>query len=75
MKTITVGLRINGETGFQFFGFDQVNEAIRCGGRVVSVDPGDVVLNEAGSEDGNAIVKFTGYTMVIVTDEQDGKTI
>jgi hypothetical protein len=65
MREIEVGLRIDVQTGLSFFGMDEVNELIRKGGRVVSVEPGGAIMQKLGEDADNVRMTLSGFSLKI----------
>jgi hypothetical protein len=67
MQEIKVGIRIDPEKGISFFGIDEVNDLIRSGVSVTSIEPGGAVLRNLGTtEDGNERMALAGCDLKVV---------
>jgi hypothetical protein len=69
MMEIVLGIRISGETGISFFGIDEVNEEIRKGKRIVSIEPGDAIVEKISEEGGKAQLALAGGNVRIVLND------
>jgi hypothetical protein len=65
MREVEVGLRIDMQTGLSFFGTDEVNELIRQGGRVVSVEPGGAIMRKLGEDAENVRMTLSGFSLKV----------
>jgi hypothetical protein len=62
-KQVKIGFRIDSKAGVQFFGIDDLNEQIREGGRVLSIQQGDTILLKGGEDDKNIGTVISGWEM------------
>ena len=72
IRTLEVGLRIDSEKGFIFFGMDEVNNLLLEGGKVVLIEPGGVITQELGNDAEG--VKFTLIGFVIAVNIEQRET-
>ena len=70
MKEISVGVRI-AEEGLEFFGTDEVNDLLKRGYQVASIEPGEAMV-EAESEDssepaetGEPVYTLAGFSVTV----------
>ncbi len=54
MKQLTIGIQIT-EEGLEFFGIDEVNELLKEGYRVISLEEGEALLETIEMEDDEAV--------------------
>jgi hypothetical protein len=69
MREVEVGLRFDVQTGLSFFGTDEVNELIRQGARVVSVEPGGAIMRKLGEDAENVQLTLTGFSLNVRIEE------
>jgi len=62
---IEVGLRLGGATPLQFeyFGLQAINDLLVKGARILSVREGAVLARQTGTQDENAVMQWTGFTV------------
>jgi len=68
MEKLEVGIRIRPAEGVAFFGLDEVNQRIAAGARVVAVEPGSLVMEKTGEEDGHVQMLFSGCQILVVLE-------
>jgi hypothetical protein len=67
-EEVLIGGRFTNETGLSFFGTDKVNDLIKAGAKVVSVEPEDAVMNKVGESEGEVILVLGGFNIKVVLD-------
>ena len=65
MHKMMVGARVDGQSAPDFFGWDEVNDLIRHGMRVVAVAPGEFYQ---GDLDGAGVHAIVWYSMIVLDD-------
>lgn len=68
MQEIDVGIRIDPESGISFSGLDLVNDLIKRGAVVKSIEPGGAVMRKLGDDPENAMLTLCGCDMKVVLD-------
>lgn len=66
MKELTIGLRIDRETGLSFFGIDEVNQVIGLGGRVCSIQPGQAIMEKMGEDEKGVRLSLAGFSIRVI---------
>jgi hypothetical protein len=61
---VEIGLRV-GPKGLNFFGLEEVNNAINQGRSVVSIQPGDAIMEKRGEDSGNVRLALTGFKVKV----------
>ena len=69
MKTVSLGIRVDVKKGIGFFGLEEVNQAIRRGGRVVEIRPGGAIMTKLGEDGENVQLTLTGCDVEVVLEE------
>lgn len=69
MRTIEVGIRVDVHNGLQFFGTEDVNDLLKGGARIVSLDPGGAIMRKLGEEGGNVQLTLSGFSLQVVLEE------
>lgn len=69
MQQISIGIRFN-EEGLEFFGTEEVNRLIEQGHRVVRIEPGEALVEEADAEDEEDAFILAGCQMNVVLEEK-----
>jgi hypothetical protein len=65
MHKMMVGARVHGQNAPDFFGWDEVNDLIRHGMKVVAVVPGEFYQ---GDLDGTGVREMVWYTVIVLDD-------
>ena len=60
---IDIGLRVRPKV--EFFGIQEVNELIRQGRNVVSIEPGEALMEKLGEDQGNVRLAFSGFRIKV----------
>jgi hypothetical protein len=69
MREISIGIRIDMQEGLSFYGLEEVNALINCGGRVTSIEAGGVLMQEL-REDGEEVhLTLSGCEMKVLVDD------
>jgi hypothetical protein len=69
MKEIKVGLKNSEITGLSFFGLDEVNAAIKNGGKVVSMKEGSAIMKKAELDDDNTRLILIGFSILVIVED------
>lgn len=69
MRTIEVGIRVDVHNGLQFFGTEDVNDLLRSGARVVSLDPGGAIMRKLGEDGENVQLTLSGFSLQVVLED------
>jgi len=65
MSEVEVGIRIDMHDGLSFFGTEEVNDLIRRGGRVVTIEPGGAIMRKLGEDAGNVSLTLSGFSLKV----------
>jgi hypothetical protein len=68
MHEVMVGIRFEDQADPFFFGWDEVNEHIRHGMKVVALEPGDVFGEQSAENDTSESRLTTWYFKVVLDD-------
>ena len=71
METVTLGIRIDREAGVGFFGFEEINQRIEAGARVVEVRPGGAIMTKLGEDGDHVSLTLSGCDLEVVLETQD----
>ena len=69
MKVVEVGLRA-GETGFSFFGIDEVNDLLRQGRQVGAIEPGAAIMEKRGEDSEKVRLGFVGFKVNVLFGDE-----
>ncbi len=69
-KIVEVGLRIDENGKLGFFGLDEVNERIKTGKKVSSLEEGRALMKKSGETEDTVKVKFEGFSIAVVIEEE-----
>ena len=59
-KQIEIGIRWHPDHGHRFFGIDEVNECLKQGATITSIEEGGVLMTETGRDAGKVSVFYSG---------------
>jgi hypothetical protein len=69
MKKIKVGLRFSEIDGVSFFGLDEVNESIKQGKEVISIEEGGAIMEKLESDEESIQLTLKGFSMFIIIED------
>ena len=69
MKEIGVGIRIDPETGISSTGIDEVNQLIKRGAIVISIEPGGAIMRKLGEDAEDVRLTLSGCEMKVILDD------
>jgi hypothetical protein len=69
MQEIEVGIRIDIHEGLSFFGTEKINDLLRCGGRVVAIEPGGAIMRKLGEEGENVRLTLSGFSLKVKIED------
>jgi tetratricopeptide (TPR) repeat protein len=69
VREIEVGARIDQAQGLYFFGVEQVNGLLNCGGKVTAIEPGGAYMQKLGEADGNVRLALSGCNIKVMIDD------
>jgi hypothetical protein len=69
---IPVGLRVQPDGVFEFFGIEEVNSLVREGARVIGLEPGDAIMTKVGEADESVRLRLGGFSVRVVIEHRAG---
>lgn len=78
-RKMPVGLRVNSESGFEFFGIDEVNSLLRRGAKIIEIEPCEAIMSNVSETKEKSRVQLGTFSVNVVvvpsaSDASDGST-
>ncbi len=61
-----INMLINAKEGFTYNGHEEVNSLIKCGGKVISIEPGLLMRKQDGDND---YLYISGFSVKVIVDD------
>lgn len=71
IRSIELGLRVDSEKGFSFFGTDEVNDLLLKGAKIVLIKPGGVITQEIGNDAEGTKFAVNGFILNVMLEQRD----
>lgn len=68
-REFQVGLRHNNQEGLSFFGVHEVNEILRHGAKITSIEPGGAITRNVSDIGGSSNFEISGFFVIIKLEE------
>jgi hypothetical protein len=73
-RKMSVGLRIRPDSGFEFFGIDEVNSLLKQGAKIIEVEPCEAIMTRVGETEEKLRVQLGTFSVNLVLVPSAGES-